>query len=204
MLHLESMSGGLCDLSLDVMWNFFEYLAWQQWQSENASESFVCPSSDPYDLHLQSPCVDHFRYSYHPHFSYSDVARSNYQSSDPDVNSCPFYMFSDDGFVRLNHMIEAMNEQNAKLENFIWEQHLSLEIDPSLPSSRPKVSLCDDDESSFSSKLDFAMDTPLPDLEKVTNTPLTPLLHIAPSSLSTHRDTAEGILNLPISPFPLA
>jgi len=51
--------GGLCSLNVDDMWDLFESLASYQWQYECASESFACPSPPPYDLHAQSPCVDH-------------------------------------------------------------------------------------------------------------------------------------------------
>ena len=55
-------------------------------------------------------------------------------------------MIFDEGFVRINNMTETMNELNAKFENYLWEYHLSHETDPSIFSSRPKVSLCDEDE----------------------------------------------------------
>jgi len=59
---LDSMCyAGMCYLSIDDMWDLFEYLASYQWHYEYASESFVCPSSHLYYLHAQSPCVDHFR-----------------------------------------------------------------------------------------------------------------------------------------------
>jgi len=46
--------GGLCSLNVDDMWNLFESLTSYQWQYEFASESFMCPSPPPYDLHVQS------------------------------------------------------------------------------------------------------------------------------------------------------
>ena len=72
----------------------------------------------PYALHAQSPCVDQFRDFYH-HYPYcAHNACSNCQSSDHDVNSCPYYVISDEGFVRLNDVIETLNEQNAKFESY--------------------------------------------------------------------------------------
>jgi len=47
---LESISGGLCALNFDMIWDFFESLARHQRQSENASESFIYPSPNPYDF----------------------------------------------------------------------------------------------------------------------------------------------------------
>ena len=104
----------------------------------------MCPSPNPYALHAQSPRVDQFRDSYHHYPYYAHLACSNYQSSDHDVNSYPYYVISDEGFVRLNDMIETLNEQNVKFESYLQENHLLHEIDLSLPSSRREVSLCDD------------------------------------------------------------
>ena len=58
---LESMCyGALCLLNADDMWDFFEYLAFYQWQYDWANESFACSSPPPYDLYTQSSCVDQF------------------------------------------------------------------------------------------------------------------------------------------------
>jgi len=43
------------------MWDLFESLGLYQWQCECASETFICPSQPPYDLHVQCPCIDQFR-----------------------------------------------------------------------------------------------------------------------------------------------
>ena len=96
-----------------------------------------------------------------------------------------------------------MNEQNAKFEHYLWENHLSHETNRSLPSSRLKVSLCNDEESSSSLEFDFVIDTALTDLEKVIDAPLTPLSLVGSSSLSTPKDIAEGMLTLLISSLPL-
>jgi len=164
----------------------------------------MCPSPILYFLHTQSPCVNQFGDSYHHHPYFGHVRCCNCQSSNHNVNSCPHYVISNEGFVRLSSMIETMNEQNGKFENIFWECHLSHETDLSLPSSRPDVSLCDDDESPFLLESNFVDNTPLIDLEKEIDTPLTPLPLVAPSCVSTPRDTTEGVLTLRISTFPLA
>jgi len=61
---------GMCYLSVDDLWNLFESLASYQWHYECASESFVCPSPPPYDLHAQSLCVDQLRGGCDHHSSY--------------------------------------------------------------------------------------------------------------------------------------
>jgi len=120
------------------------------------------------------------------------------------VNPCPYYVISNEGFVRLNNMIETMNEQIARFENYLWENQLSYETNLSLPSSRLKVSLCDDDKSSFPLESDFIVHRALTDLEEVIDVPLTLLSLVASSSLSTPGDTAENVLTLSISPLLLA
>ena len=114
---LESMSGGLCTLTADAMCNCFQCLVWHQWQSEDASMSFMCLFLNPYDLHVQSPCVYQSSGSYHHHhLYYAHVVRFNCESYDHDVNSCPYHVICYEGFVRLNGMIKIVNEQNAKFE----------------------------------------------------------------------------------------
>ena len=94
---------------------------------------------------------------HHPY--YSRVVCSNCQSSDHDASSYPYYVIFDGTFVTLNNVIEKLNEQNATFENYLREYHLSHETNLSLPSSRPKVSFCDDHESSFPLKSNFVVDT---------------------------------------------
>ena len=113
-------------------------------------------------------------------------------------------MISNEDFVRLNNMIETMNEQNVMFQNYLRENHLSNETELSLSSARPKVSLCDDNELSFPLEFNFVVDMALIDLEKVIDAPLISLLLVAPSSVNTPRDIVEGVLTLPNSLIPLA
>jgi len=92
------------------MLDLFESLASYQWHCECASESFVYPSSPPYDLHAQSPCVCQFRDACDRYSSYPNDICSCCQSSNYDVNSLPYYDVSNEAYARLNAMIETMNE----------------------------------------------------------------------------------------------
>ena len=65
--------GDMCNLSVDDMWDLFGSLASYQWHYGCASESFVCPSQPPYDLHVQSPCIDQARDVFDHHSSYPHV-----------------------------------------------------------------------------------------------------------------------------------
>ena len=113
-------------------------------------------------------------------------------------------MISNEGSVRLNKMIETMSEKNAKFENYLSVHRLSHKTNLTLPSFRPEVSLCDDDESFFSLEYDVVVDTLLANPAKVIDTPLTPLPLVALSLVNTTSDTTKGSLTLPISPIPLA
>ena len=66
------------------------------------------------------------------------------------MNSYLYYnMIFDEGFDRLNNLMEMINVQNAKFKDFLWEYHLSHETGLSPFSSRFGVSLYDDNEYSF-------------------------------------------------------
>jgi len=83
--------GGLCSLSVDDMWDLFESLGSYRWQCESTNESFVYPCPPPYDLHAQSPCVYQFKDGCgHDSSCPLDVCPYS-QSSDHDLNSCPYY-----------------------------------------------------------------------------------------------------------------
>jgi len=113
---LESMCySALCSLNVDDICDLFESLASYQWQYEFASESFACPSPPPYDLHAQSPSVDQIRDACDHYSSYPLDLCFYCQSFDHDVNSCPYYDVSDESCVRLNAMIETMNERQEDI-----------------------------------------------------------------------------------------
>jgi len=177
--------GGLCSLNVDNMWDLFEFLAFYQWQCEYASESFVCHSPPLYDLHTQSLCVDQFRDACDHYCSYPRDVCSYCQSSNHDVNSCPYYDIFDESYVRLDAMIGTMNERH---ENFIREMRefgLFYETNPSLPIPRLESSLYDDYESSLPLESNVVNDASLTDLEEVFDPPLTSLPLVSPSFSGT-------------------
>jgi len=89
----------ICCSNVDYMWGLLKSLTWYQWQCESANESFRCPSTSPYGIHTQSPCVDQRRdlphhYPYYPH-----VMCSYCRSFDHDVTHCTCYDVSNESFV---------------------------------------------------------------------------------------------------------
>jgi len=114
--------------------------------------------------------------------------------SDYDSTSCPYYIF-DEGFARLNSMIETMNKQQAEFENKMRECNLSHETDLRFSSPKLDVCLCDDDASS--TPLEFG-------LEAVVDPSLTTPSLVAPPSPSTLRGNTTFNMTLPAPPLPLA
>jgi len=127
----------------------FKSLASYQWQYEYASKSSACPSPSPYDLHAQSPCVDHFKDSYDYYSSYPHDVCSYCQFSDHDVNSCPCYDIFDELYARLNAIIETTNERHEHFLSEMREFGLLHETDSSPPIPRLESSLYDDYKSSL-------------------------------------------------------
>ena len=158
---LESMYYGvLCSLSVNDMWDLFEYLAST---NGNMSElvSLCMPSPPPYDLHAQSPCVNQFRDAYDQDSSYPHDVCSFCQYFDLDVNSYHYYDISDESYARLNAIIETMNEQHEHFVSEIREFGLLHETDPTLPIPRLESSLYDDYESSLPLESNIVDDAPL-------------------------------------------
>jgi len=72
-------------------------------------------SPNSYDLHSNlSVSIRLHHYPYYAHVMYC-----NYQFSTQNMYSCPYYLISDEDLIRLNIMIEIMNEQYANLENYL-------------------------------------------------------------------------------------
>jgi len=84
-----------------------------------------------------------------------------------------------EGLIRLDNMTETINEQILKLQKYLVENHLSHKTNLNLPSSRPEVSLCDDDEYPFRLESDCVVDTTLTNLKKVIDASLTSLSLVA-------------------------
>jgi len=133
--------GGLCSLNVNDMWNLFESLDCYQWQCECANESLVCPSQPLHVLYAQSPSIDKFKDFCNHHSSYPHVVCCYCQSFDHDVNSYPYYDVYDESYVRLNAMIETIDEQHEHFISEIREFGLLHATYPKLPSPRLKASL---------------------------------------------------------------
>jgi len=112
--------------------------------------------------------------------------------SDHDSTSCPYYI-SNDGFARLNSMIETMKQ--VEFTNKMREYDLSHETDLRFTSLELDVCLCDNGASfpPLESGLEVVFD-PL-----LTNSSL-----VAPSSPSIFRDNTTFIMTFLDPPFPLA
>ena len=201
----ESMCyDGMCSLNVGDMWELFEHLAWYRLHCQRPIEHSACPSPPPYDLHVQSPCVDQFRDLSHHHSFYPRDVCSYCQSLDHDVNCCPYYDIFDECYAKLDTMIGAMNDQHKHFVIKIRECGLLHGTEPNLSFPSLEVSLCDDCESSLPLESSFVDDTPSTNLEEVFEPPLTSSSVVAPSSPSTPIGTTVSALTLLASPLPLA
>lgn len=93
--YVETMyDGGLGCLftkTLDEIWNFFEYLAHDTWEYDNARETFCHPILDPYMMHstpLDESQIEGICYE-HSHSPCAHIACDYYGSFDYDVDTCP-------------------------------------------------------------------------------------------------------------------
>jgi len=101
--------------------------------------------------------------------------------------------------MKLDTIIETMNERQGCFISKVRECGLLYEIDHSPFFYRLVVSLYDDHKSSLPLEPDFMAHTPLIGLEEVVDPPF-----VASSLSDTPRDTNEGVLSLFVCPLPLA
>ena len=113
--------------------------------------------------------------------------------SDHDSTSCPYYI-SDDGFIRLSSIIEAMNKQQVEFINKIQENDLSPETDLTFSSPRLDAYLCNDGVSHplLESRLEEEFSPPLITASLVVSS--------SPSS-PRHNTTFNMTLSNPPLPF---
>ena len=147
----------------------------------------MCPSPISYDLHTYSPPLC-----------------SCCQSFDHDVNSYAYYDVSNECYASLDAIIGTMNKQQEHFVSRIRECRLLHETNPSLPCPGLEASLYDDCESSLPLESKVVDATPLTDLGKAFDSPLTSLPFVTPSFSSTPLDTNVSDSILLASPLPLA
>ena len=177
--------GGLFSLNCDDMWDLFKSLVSYQWQSDCASEPFMCPFPPPYSLHAQSSCVNELRDLCHHSSSYPLGVCSYYQFFDHNLNFCPYYDVFDESYIRLNDMIETMNEQRKCFVGTMREFGLLHETNSSLPFSELKASLYEYCQSLLPLESNFVDNVPLTNLEETFDLPLTSWPFVIPFSFST-------------------
>ena len=123
---------------------------------------------------------------------------------DHDRNACPYYDVFDETYVRLNAMIETMNEKHNYFACEMREFGLLSETNPTMPSSRIEASRYDDCESSLTLESNLIGDAPLMHLEEMFGPSLTSLPFVVPSNYGTLINTIFSALTLLASPLSLA
>jgi len=119
------------------------------------------------------------------------------------VNSYRYYDIFDEAYVRLNSLIDTMNEHHMHFASEIRECGLFHETNPSLPFLGLEASHYDSCESFLPLKSNVVDDAPLTDLEGAFDPLLTPLPIIAPPFSSTPMDTSASECTLLASAHPL-
>lgn len=182
--HVQSMYPGgfwaLFSKSPDEVWDFFEYLAHETWEYEQACATYFFP--DFHDLHA---CV-------------APIVCCYCQSCDHEVNSCPeFYANLEymlekrsSELTKLANMIEIVEEQQCRLAYMIREYN---EHKTNLSLGSPILTICpyEDCESSLPSESDLHDDIPLTNQKEVVDSPstLSTFAHIPEPN--PPRDTVE-------------
>ena len=97
---VESMClGGLLGLlprSQDEVWDFFEKLAWDTYEFEQAKNIFGSPPSDEYVFPANPSPQDHFLNPYHPSYSYMPPVLCDYcESPYRDASTCRYREYVD-------------------------------------------------------------------------------------------------------------
>jgi len=85
-----------CAKRVEETWYFLDWLAYDTYEYEiSCTNSYILPSCIPDYAHPMCEIC---------------------HCSDHGSNSCPYYIF-DEGFARINNMIETMNEQQIEFAN---------------------------------------------------------------------------------------
>jgi len=191
------------------VWDFFEKLTWKTYAFEQANEAFRCQTSGEYDFQANSYLSYHFVNSYDPSYSCVPPILCNYcESPDHDAYTCPFRAYVDAMCASFEKKINDMT--NQMIETMIagivacslcFNQNRETygEIDSSLESPKPDISLYDDFEPSYSARPDLNENMCLPNLEQESHLPTFISFDLA-SLTSTPKNVIEDILvyvNLP-------
>jgi len=197
-LNVESMGyvesicpGGLIELlpkTQDEVWNFFKKLAWETYAFKQANETFRYPTHGAYDFHTNSYPPDHFTNSYGPSYSYMPhVLCDYYESPYHNAHTYPFRTYVDAAcasFEMTDQMIVTMEARIAACSQCFNQS----ELDSSLVSPKPDISLYDDFEPSYSARPDLTEDMYLPSLDQESDFPM-----CLSSDLAPYTNSPKGI-----------
>ena len=154
--------GYLSTRTSDEIWDFFECLAHEIWEYENARETFSHPTSSPYVRHARPLDKSQFRRICYEHFHTpcGHVSCDYCDSFDHDVNTCPL--------LGRPHRLEALATLNRELY-----LHSSLQTNLSLGSFTSGVRSSEDFDVRSETLLhlghDFHYNTHYGDLEEATH-----------------------------------
>jgi len=194
---------GLLSNTQDEVWDFFKKLAWNTYEFEQVKNNFGYPTPNECVFHANPYPHDRFMHSHDPPCSCVSLVLCKYcDSHDQDTCNCPYRAYVDatcaSGEKEINELTDKMIE-NLKVRIAEYSQCLSQirenysESDSSLESPKPRVSLYDDFEPSYSARPTLNEEMPLPSLDQESDFPLSLSPALAPE-FSSPTDIIEDVL----------
>ena len=157
------------------VWDFFKKLVWETYAFEQANKPFRYPTQGKYEFHANSyppyqfmNCSDPF------HSDMLSVLCDYFESPYHDAYTCPFRDYIDDTYASFEKKINEMTDQMVETikvriaeysQCFNQIRGTSSEIDSSLGSPKPKISLYEDFKPSNSVRPDLNENMSLPSSE---------------------------------------
>jgi len=205
---------GLSSKTQDEEWDFFEKLAWNAYELEQARGTLGYPTHGESIFPVSPYPQDHFIQSYDPSYSFvPPVLCDYYVSSDLDACTYPYCDYVDATCANIekkinelaDKMVEIMKEKIVEYSQCFNRSRKDTNLHKSgysLGSPKPEVSLYDDFEPSYLARPNLNDDMPLPSLEQESDLPLSLSPDLAPE-FSTPTDATEDFLVSAIPPATL-
>lgn len=194
---------GLLSKTQDEVWNFFEKLAWDTYEFEQAKNNFGYPLHSESVIPVSPYPQDHFINSHDPSYSCVPPVWCDYcESSAHDACSCLYRDYFDAQCASVEQRLNALTHKVLETMKKRITEHSHCfnqsmercdESDSSLGSPKPAVSLFDDFEPSYRSRPHLHDDLSLPSLEKENNLPVSLSSDLAPHT-SSHTDVINNVL----------
>ena len=208
--HVESMcQGGLIGLlskTQEEVWDFFEYLAWDTYEFEQAKMNLKYPTHAESAFYANPYSQGHFIDSHDSSYAAVPPVWCDYcKSSTHDACSCPYRDCFDAQYASLEKRIDELLVKTIEIMKARITEHSQSvnqsrenchETDSCLRSPKPGVSLFDDLEPSYSVGPDLNENMCLPSLEKESDLPQSLSSDLAPCPNSPKGVTDDVLVSV--------